>query len=202
MASFLSGLKFTADKSKTSAGPGDITSKVRTKFIEAVEGQRELVQADIDGVEFQTNKKRIFRWYWKSGTAWKTTLKYGTTSIKSNGLEAIEVGKDQQDLLRFYQSVIDATGKGELDEELIALSKKRSEMRIGKKRTPRISTEMRDYVAEQKLTPEQAAEKFPHYGSDAEAEADEDDQPEVPELERVPDPEPVAKPTRIARKTR
>jgi hypothetical protein len=121
-------------------------------------------------------------------------------------MSAIEVGKDLNDLLKFYQAVVNATEKGELDDELIKLSEARSAMRKGKKRG-RKNDSLRD-EADRVVADKQRAASAHLSGAGnytptrEESGYDEDEEGvEVDELERVSEPEARAAPT-VLRKRR
>jgi hypothetical protein len=153
MAKFLESLSFTASKKAAADAQGDIRQKVREKMIAGVEEQRTIVQAEIDGETYRptalryvdqpdgTRKKvevelkRMTRWHYKAGGKLYVELRYGTGALKnSNGLSAIEVGEGLDDVLNFYTMIVTAISQGKLDDELLEMSKARSEMRKGKKR--------------------------------------------------------------------
>ena len=109
----------------------DPVMRARQKLVEAIQQQKESVEAFIAGKVYSVTRRSVsgpverkFRpWWWQQGRTFLTELRYGTSSLHlPGGGTAIEAGAKPEALLKVYDAVVDGINGGELDEELRRVS--------------------------------------------------------------------------------
>lgn len=205
----LTAAKGTLADGRKSTNARNSANFARYKFINAVEAQRELVMAEIEGHhDFRPTKevyvkddagntvydevgrakkitvesKRVIRWYEKIGGEYYTAFKYGVRDVEIKGAKMFHCGPDLEDVISVYDIVEKAANAGELDVKLDAIARE-----IGYSRTRRGEAPTRDDNAIQ--VEEEVVKE-----TDAEPEQDTDPEPEV-------EPEPVPQFTARSRAT-
>jgi hypothetical protein len=128
--SFLNG--FAAVKPPKNAGmkQGDPLTAAKRRVIDGLCQQKERGQLVMDGKplpKMDGGKKTVATWFYKAPDgAYATRLRYGRSAIPLSGDNtAVRVG-DLKDLLPFYDPVIAAVERGELDEPLARMQKEKS----------------------------------------------------------------------------
>jgi Mg-chelatase subunit ChlI len=137
----LDKLKFTSASKTAGGGGADPIHRIRARFIEALSAQQEIVQALVEGKDPKTVVKRYIKrdgqlvwesvnkrlrvWMFKRGAKFYTLLFYGTSPIKVGGHNAIECGAKLPDVLKTYETLIEATEAGEMDEALTVAAVRR-----------------------------------------------------------------------------
>ena len=121
--------------------PTDPLIQRQNKLIAKLEVQREMAQCLVENEEFKAYKfkyvtdtetgiknkvrvpKQIKPWFYKMGSQYFTTIKYGSKSLElAKGLYAIAV-EDSAALASVYDSVIAAVKAGEFDTKLMAIKR-------------------------------------------------------------------------------
>ena len=128
--SFLDG--YTVVKPPKNAGTkqGDPLTAAKRRVIDGLRQQQErvrLVMGDKPLPKMDGGKKTVATWFYKApdGT-WETRLRYGQSAIPLDGENtAVRVGK-LENLLPFYDGVIAAIERGELDVPLAQMQKEKS----------------------------------------------------------------------------
>lgn len=98
-------------------------------FIQAIESQLDLVKWDMNPVEGEEEPKGR-RWFRVANNKATTFIRYSVKKIKllpnqTDEMEALLVGKNYSDLIKFYTGLIAVAKTGELDE---IINKTASEM--------------------------------------------------------------------------
>ena len=162
----LTAAKGTLADGRKSTNARNSANFARYKFINAVEAQRELVMAEIEGHhDFRPTKevyvkddagntvydevgrakkitvesKRVIRWYEKIGGEYYTAFKYGVRDVEIKGAKMFHCGPDLEDVISVYDIVEKAANAGELDVKLDAIARE-----IGYSRTRRGEAPTRD----------------------------------------------------------
>jgi hypothetical protein len=129
--SFLAGLTLTTPPKNAGTKQGDPLTAAKRRVIDGLRQQKERVQLVMEGKplpKMDGGKKTVAAWFYKGPDgAWETRLRYGQSAIPlPDGKTGIRIGK-LEDLLPFYDSVIAAIGRGEMDETLARMQKAKSE---------------------------------------------------------------------------
>lgn len=133
----LQALTFTAKPKLEAVKPIEVK---RSKLITRLNEQRAMVQCLLDNTDYIAYKevyitddesgerrkvkrpKRIRAWFYQSANKYFLEIKYGTKSLEiQKNKPAIDVG-NKDELLTVIDTIIDATKKGFLDEELTAVT--------------------------------------------------------------------------------
>jgi len=127
---FLNGFAVVKPPKNAGTKQGDPLTAAKRRVIDGLRQQKERVQLIIDGKplpKMDGGKKQVATWFYKAPDgAYATRLRYGQSAIPLDGENtAVRVG-DLKDLLPFYDSVIAAVERGELDEPLARMQKEKS----------------------------------------------------------------------------
>jgi hypothetical protein len=138
--SFLKNRKVAQPPKYAGSKKGDPLTAAKAKVVEGIKTQKGYVQLTVDAKPLPKSEggREASTWYYREidGTYW-TTLRYGQLSIPLDGPNtAVQVGK-LEDLTAFYDSVVEAIGKGELDGPIGKLQADRSAALKGKTGTKR-----------------------------------------------------------------
>ena len=132
---FLKGRQL-GKRPKNASSRADPISAAKAKILEAIDTQRDYAKLLIDGIPLPTREgdRSHTTWvYRESRDVWWTSARYGQVSIPLDGeSDAVQVGK-LEELPAFYNTVIQAIEKGELDEQIAKLQQMRSAAIAGKK---------------------------------------------------------------------
>lgn len=128
MLSFLEGRKVTAQGRVYSAVAGDPLGIAKAKIIRAINSQKSMAEMVANGgVVPKKVGGRVSIWFFQEpdGKYW-TALRYGQSVIPlEDNNSYVEVGT-ADDLVPFYDSVIEAVNNGEMDAVIQKLRSKRS----------------------------------------------------------------------------
>ena len=127
--SFIRGKKVGAPPKYAGSKKGDPLAAAKTKVTDALKVQKGYVQLTIEGRPLPKTDggRETSTWFYREidGTYW-TVLRYGQLSIPQEGTNtAVQVGK-LEELPAFYDAALAAIQKGELDEPIMALQRRRS----------------------------------------------------------------------------
>lgn len=121
--SLLSQLNWT-DNQKNTVTTDPVQTR-RVKLLKGIAAQKAQLICTMEGREYQTDKKKVSKWYWMAADgSYYTAIKYGSrhievykgkTSIKANSIE---------DLISIYETVEDAVKSGELDKTLQSVAQR------------------------------------------------------------------------------
>ena len=132
---FLKGRQL-GKRPKNASSRADPISAAKAKILEAIDTQRDYAKLLIDGKPLPTREggRSHTTWFYReSDDVWWTSIRYGQVSIPLDGeSDAVQVGK-LEELPAFYNTVIQAIEKGELDEQIAKLQQMRSAAIAGKK---------------------------------------------------------------------
>ncbi len=125
--------KEVASRSMATADPLKVA---RNKFIQAIDEQKSILEADASGeayvsatmrrhIDKETGEtyeksKRLRRWFWKNGELYRLQLYYGNKHL----IEQVFEFASSQDVQEFFDGIIDETNRGILDESFISLKRK------------------------------------------------------------------------------
>jgi hypothetical protein len=138
--SFLKGRKLAVPPKTSGTQKGDPMVLAKNKIIGGVQIQKQFVELTLKGEPIPKGDggRSLSTWFYKEidGTIW-TTLRYGQISMPLDGEKtSVSVGR-LEDVPAFYDSVIKAIEKGELDSIIADLQKRRSDSLKGGTRAPR-----------------------------------------------------------------
>lgn len=135
--SFMSMVKKSAELPKTSRSKlTDPLSVAKEKVIAALKvqidyAQMVLVDQPLPTKTVDGKPRTVSTWFSKQDDGWWTSIRYGQQAIKINGQPDHLIGK-LGDVHRFYDAVIEAVEKGELDAQIGTLQAEKSAALRGK----------------------------------------------------------------------
>ena len=140
--SFLKGRKLAMPPKSFGAKKGDPILLAKEKIMAGIESQKKFVDMTINNQALPRGEggRSTSTWFYREvdGSYW-TTLRYGQIPMPLDGEKtAVSIGMIV-DIPQFYDSVIGAVRKGELDGIIADLQKKRTESLKGVIRAPRKS---------------------------------------------------------------
>lgn len=96
----------------------------RDKLVEDIKVQQRAIAAELKGVPFNNGGKRAFHtWHRLRRGEWWVQLKAGHTALSNGAL--FRAGKELDDVITFYDTVVEAIEKGALDEAIQEAMKRR-----------------------------------------------------------------------------
>ncbi len=137
--SFLKGRKTAPLTKTTGTKKGNPLDIAKGKVLEAIGVQKGYAQLTIDGKPIpkaEGKTRSTSTWFYQNMDGWWTTLRYGQLPIPLNEKNdfAIFVGEKADDLVPFYDAVIAAVQKGEMDAPIRTLQEARSKSLTGRTR--------------------------------------------------------------------
>jgi hypothetical protein len=126
----LNGYTLTTPPKGAGTKQGDPLTAAKRRVIDGLRQQKERAQILLDGKplpKMEGGKKSVPTWFYRAPDGgYETRLRYGQSAIPlADGKTAVRVG-DLKDLLPFYDAVIAAVEKGELDEPLGKMQREKS----------------------------------------------------------------------------
>jgi hypothetical protein len=100
----------------------DSTLRKRDKLIQAIELQRQAAEHESRREPFKPERaKRFSKWYFRHDGAWWSNLRIGHASLVIRGHTSFKGGATLEDLIAWYDEVIQDIRKGALDGEIEAV---------------------------------------------------------------------------------
>ena len=115
----------------------DKAISTKDKLLADIELQKQAAQARLDDKPFNPREsERAFSvWFFERQGAWWSYIRAGNTPLHINGGDAFQAGDTLTEVIEWYDKVAASVRAGDLDAELAATMKRRSETMKGRKRS-------------------------------------------------------------------